>query len=111
MAQNDDRSTGRSLFDSALQGGSRALGTPIVGIRALAAADLIALDSNHDALADRLGDAVLDGWIFTARLPAIDCVWRYGRKVVSGGRHVLRERIASRYLASTRRLAGNATGS
>ena len=55
---------------------------------ALAAADLVALDANHDALADRSGDAVLDGWIFAARRPAVDCVWRFGRKVVSGGRHV-----------------------
>ena len=45
-------------------------------------------------------DAVLDAWIFAARLPAIDCVWRYGRKVVSGGRHVDHERISARYRAS-----------
>ncbi len=106
MAHNDGRSTGRSLFESALHGGSRALGVPNAGIRALSPADLIALDPNHDALADRSGDAILDGWIFAARSSAIDCVWRYGRKVVSGGRHVLRERIASRYRASIKRLAG-----
>ncbi len=107
MARNDGRSTARSLFDSALHGGSRALGQSNIGIRALAAADLVALDVNHDALADRSGDAVLDGWIFAARRPAVDCVWRFGRKVVSGGRHVLREQIASRYRASIRRLAGS----
>jgi formiminoglutamate deiminase len=106
MALKDGRSTGRSLFDAALRGGSKAVGTVTFGIHALAAADLIALDPNHDALADRQGDAVLDGWIFAARVPAVDCVWRYGRKVVSGGRHVLRDRITSRYRASLNRLAG-----
>ncbi len=104
MAQSDGRSTGRSLFDSALHGGFRALGSLSTGIRPLAAADLIALDSNHDALADRAGDAVLDGWIFAARSSAIDCVWSHGRKVVSGGRHVLREQIVSRYRTSVNRL-------
>jgi formimidoylglutamate deiminase len=104
MAHKDGRSTGRSLFDSALRGGLRALGTPNAGIRVQAAADLIALDLHHDALADRLGDAVLDGWIFAASRPAIDCVWRYGSKVVSGGRHVLREPIASRYCTAIKSL-------
>ena len=27
----------------------------------------------------------------------VDCVWRHGCKVVSGGRHVAREQIATRY--------------
>jgi formimidoylglutamate deiminase len=105
MAHQDGRSTGRSLFDSALAGGLRALGTPNGGIRVQAAADLIALDADHDALADQAGDAILDRWIFAARRPAIDCVWRYGRKVVSGGRHVLRESIASRYRTAMKSIA------
>jgi formimidoylglutamate deiminase len=104
MASEDGRSTGRALYESALAGGIRALGAPIAGTRERAPADLIALDSNHDDLADRAGDAVLDGWIFAARPPAIDCVWRYGRKVVCGGRHVERERITSRYRAAIKRM-------
>ncbi len=105
MAHGDGRSTGRSLFDSAIEGGSRAPGTPSAGIHLLSPADLIALDSSHVDLAGRLGDPVLDAWIFAARLPAVDCVWRYGRKVVSGGRHVLRDQVESRYRASMERLA------
>ena len=80
-----------TLFQSALDGGNRALGAANVGFRPLASADFIALDSNHDALADRSGDGILDGWVFAARPSAIDCLWRSGKKVVSGGRHVLRE--------------------
>jgi len=104
MAQRDARSTGRVLFERALDGGSRALGTLHCSVRVQAAADLIAFDANHDALANRRGDAVLDGWIFAARLPVVDCVWRYGKKVVSGGRHLLREQIATRYRATMKKL-------
>ena len=104
MAIGDGRSTGRALFECALEGGSRALGTPNGGLRVGAAADLISLDANHDALTNRAGDALLDSWIFAARPPAVDCVWRYGRKVVSGGRHRQRDEIASRYRASLKRL-------
>jgi formimidoylglutamate deiminase len=104
MALDEGRSTGRALFECALAGGSRALGFSDCGLRIGAAADLISLDSNHDALISRAGDALLDSWIFAARVPAIDSVWRYGRKVVSGGRHRQREEIASRYRASLKRL-------
>jgi formimidoylglutamate deiminase len=104
MALDEGRSTGRALFECALAGGSRALGFSDCGLRIGAAADLISLDSNHDALTGRAGDALLDSWIFAARVPAIDSVWRYGRKVVSGGRHRQREEIASRYRASLKRL-------
>ena len=62
VAQPVDHSLSR-----ALHGGSKALGIPSVGICTPAPADLIAPDANHDALADRFGDAVLDGWIFAAR--------------------------------------------
>ena len=104
MAIDEGRSTGRALLECALAGGSRALGFSDCGLRIGTAADLISLDSNHDALTGRAGDALLDSWIFAARVPAIDSVWRYGRKVVSGGRHRQREEIASRYRASLKRL-------
>jgi hypothetical protein len=47
----------------------------------------------------RAGDALLDSWIFGAPR-IVDCVWSAGRRVVSGGRHLSRERIASRYAAA-----------
>ena len=104
MAKGDGRSTGRALFECALEGGSRALGTPNCGLRLGAAADLISLDPNHVALINRAGDALLDGWIFAARATAVDCVWRYGEKVVAGGRHRQRDEIVARYRTSLKRL-------
>ena len=48
MNKRDGRSTGRTLFDCALEGGSRALGIADSGLVVGAAADLISLDTNHD---------------------------------------------------------------
>ncbi len=65
---------------------------------------MVSLDTHHPALAERGGDALLDGWIFAARGGAVESVWRRGRKVVSEGRHVARDAIAGRYRAALKRI-------
>ncbi|MER8446611.1 formimidoylglutamate deiminase [Mesorhizobium sp. M1066] len=89
-------STGRALFDAALDGGSVALGAGASAIAAGASADLVSLDPKNPSLAGKTGDAILDAWIF-ANGSKVDCVWVHGRKQVSGGRHVKREAIAGRF--------------
>lgn len=89
-------STGRALFDAALDGGSVALGAGISQIAAGASADLVSLDPQNPSLAGKSGDAILDAWIF-ANGGKVDCVWVHGLKQVSGGRHVKREAIAERF--------------
>ncbi|MBZ9718941.1 formimidoylglutamate deiminase [Mesorhizobium sp. AD1-1] len=89
-------STGRALFDAALDGGSVALGAGASAIAAGASADLVSLDPKNLSLAGKTGDAILDAWIF-ANGSKVDCVWVHGRKQVSGGRHVKREAIAERF--------------
>lgn len=89
-------STGRALFDAALDGGSVALGAGISQIAAGASADLVSLDPKNPSLAGKSGDAILDAWIF-ANGGKVDCVWVHGFKQVSGGRHVKREAIAERF--------------
>ncbi|RVD18357.1 MULTISPECIES: formimidoylglutamate deiminase [unclassified Mesorhizobium] len=89
-------STGRALFDAALDGGSVALGAGISQIAAGASADLVSLDPKNPSLAGKSGDAILDAWIF-ANGGKVDCVWVHGLKQVSGGRHVEREAIAERF--------------
>ncbi|MEI9931265.1 MAG: hypothetical protein WDM89_12175 [Rhizomicrobium sp.] len=54
------------------------------------------MKTDHPALWNRSGDALLDSWIFAAR-DAVDHVWRRGQKVVTGGRHFARDQIAVRY--------------
>jgi len=103
LAADAGHSTGRSLFDAALAGGTQALGgaaagdAEAVGLTARAAFDLVSLDASHPALIERRDDEILDSWIFAAGRDVIDCVWRAGEKVVSGGRHRRRAAIIARY--------------
>ncbi|MDE2454890.1 MAG: formimidoylglutamate deiminase [Burkholderiales bacterium] len=99
-------SNGRALFDAALAGGAAALGESagVVGLGVGAAADLVSLDARAPVLAGRSGDALLDAWIFTGRVP-VDCVWAGGRKQVEGGRHCRREAIEARFLGAMAELA------
>jgi formiminoglutamate deiminase len=82
-------STGRTLFDSALAGGSQALGVArtLAGITEGAAADFFSLDDESPLFAERRGDALLDSFVFAGVREPIDGVWRAGRKVVAAGRH------------------------
>jgi formiminoglutamate deiminase len=90
-------STGRTLFESALKGGSQALGVATSGLTEGAFADIVSLDAHDVALAGRSGDAILDSWIFGTGRSLVDCVWARGRKVVKDGRHYARETIALRF--------------
>jgi formiminoglutamate deiminase len=103
LADEQMPSVGRRLFEAAARGGAQALGIAY-GIAPGNAADIVTLDGNHPALADRKGDLALDSWIFAARGGAIDSVWRQGVKVVSGGRHRGAEAVAARYRATLARL-------
>lgn len=97
-------STGRALFDAALDGGGVALGAGASAIAAGASADLVSLDPKNPSLAGKSGDAILDAWIF-ANGGKVDCVWVHGLKQVSGGRHVKREAIAERFRSVMRALS------
>lgn len=97
------RSTGRTLFDAALAGGSQALSAGPAIIKAGAPADLVSLDM-ADCGIEATGDTILDAWIFSGRIRP-DCVWVAGRKRVAGGRHAARERIVARFREAMRDLA------
>ena len=71
----DDKSTARTIFVEAVEGGARALGCSPAGIVAGASADIVSLDPDHIILEGRRGDRILDAWIFAARQSAIDSVW------------------------------------
>ncbi len=98
-----DWSTGRVLFEQSLAAGQRTLHPDIGKLAPGCVADLVAWTDTHPALLARSGDALLDSWIFGAA-QCIDSVWCAGRKVVSGGRHVARERIAQRYATQLREM-------
>lgn len=96
LARPSTPSVGRSLFDSALQGGAQALGAAS-GLVAGQDADIVSLAADDIALAYRHHDQWPDAWIFTGGRRTVDCVWRAGRKLVEGGRHIHRDAIGRRY--------------
>ncbi len=104
LAPREGDSVGATLFTGALAGGARALGVadPVLGPGA--AADMLGLNANTPALCGAVGDAILDRWIFAARDRAVDKVWRAGRKVVEGGRHLARDSVEREYRARLPRL-------
>ena len=104
VGSGDSRSTGRVLFEGAVQGGSKALGMRESGIARGARADFFSLSSDVPAFAHRSGDALLDSWIFAGGSHCIDGVWRAGHKLVSSGTHHAREDVAIRYRETLRRL-------
>ena len=99
-------STGRTLFEGALNGGSRALGVPPerTGIAPGAAADFVSLNERAPLFAERRGDALLDSFVFAGVRDPIDAVWRAGRKVVTGGRHHAHDAAESAWRAALARL-------
>ncbi|EJL24212.1 formimidoylglutamate deiminase [Novosphingobium sp. AP12] len=96
MARGAGRSTGGDLYAGALAGGAAALGIG-GGIAVGLPADIVSLDLDHPALAHRQGDAITDSFVFGAGRSAIDCVWRHGAKLVSDGRHRIRDQAIRDY--------------
>ena len=96
-------STGAALVRGALAGGAQALGTA-AEIAVGASADFVTLDRQHPSFTGASGDGWLDRWIFAAGRAGVDTVWRRGRCVVTGGRHIAREAITARYRTTLPRL-------
>lgn len=96
---------GRNLLDAALRGGAqvsaRRIGVIAPGLRC----DLVELDPAHPSLVGLQGDTLLDAWVFSGQSNPIRSVVAGGRVVVAEGRHIDRERIATRFRAAMERLA------
>ena len=91
------QSTGRVLFEGAVQGGAQAAGRGLGGIQVGEWADLLALDTAAVDLEGRQGDDILDALIFAGDDRLVRDVWSAGRHVVTGGRHVARDAIEAGY--------------
>ncbi|MCJ8141388.1 formimidoylglutamate deiminase [Ancylobacter sp. A5.8] len=104
LAMIEGRSTGRALFEAALAGGGQALGRP-AQLAVGASADIVTLDMSAPALEGRNEDAALDGWIFASARRPVDCVWRHGEKLVTGGRHRSRDEVRARFRQTLQAIA------
>jgi formimidoylglutamate deiminase len=96
LASDQHRSVARRLFEASLAGGAQALGVE-PGLVIGNAADIVTLSAEHPQLQGGHSDRPLDHWVFAARNNCVDAVWRYGRKMVSGGRHRDAAPITARY--------------
>lgn len=99
------RSTGRVLLQGAAEGGAQAAGRASGAIAPGLWADLLALDDLGPDGQGRIGDVVLDTWIFARDDRAVREVWSAGRHMVRDGVHVRREEIVTAYARVVRRLA------
>jgi formiminoglutamate deiminase len=105
MASASGSSTGRTLYDATLAGGAQVLRSSN-GLVEGGWLDVVSLDATLPELAQRQDDEILDSWIFAGGRGLVDCVWRAGRKVVTGGRHHQRDAIVARYRAALKNLRG-----
>ena len=92
-----EQSTGRRIFAAAAAGGALAAGRPTGAIAPGLLADLMALDDGHVDLAGRVGDTVLDSYIFAGNDAMVHDVWSAGRHVVRNGQHIRRSEIVAAY--------------
>lgn len=110
VASREIRSTGETLWRQAVQGGAQALGVKEEGVNSGLSIglpfDAVSLDLDHPSLAARGSDRLIDGLVFAAGRGGVDCVWRFGAQVVSGGRHRARDAVVRRYRDRLGRLIG-----
>jgi formimidoylglutamate deiminase len=97
-------STGRVLWQAAVQGGAQAAGRDAGEIAPGRLADLVALYGASLHLTGRQGDTILDSYIFAGDDRMVAEVWSAGRQQVRGGRHLAHARIAAADAATLGRL-------
>ena len=64
----------------------------------------MALDADHLDLEGKVGDAILDTYIFAGDDRMVCDVWSAGRHLVHNGRHVARSQIEQHYRETMRKL-------
>jgi formiminoglutamate deiminase len=104
-----ERSTGRRLFEGALEGGAQALGLGAAQLAEGARADFVTLNADQTDLAGAGAEHLLDAWIFAVGRAGIDKVAVDGEIVVEGGRHLRRSGIDARYRAAIDKLKESAS--
>jgi formimidoylglutamate deiminase len=104
LAGGPGQSTGRTLFEAALQGGARSMCQPVGAIAPGFRCDIAVLDGEHPLLAGRAKDAALDTWIFSGGNALVKDVFVAGRHLVKDRRHIHEDTIARNFRRALRRL-------
>ncbi len=98
------QSTAQRLFDAALAGGGRAAGLGKQGLIVGARADMVVLNGQCPGLLGVPADYSLDALVFATDGDAIDAVYVAGKQVVHQGKHMAKDAIAQRYVATMQAL-------
>ena len=105
LVTDQQRHSGRNLFDGATRGGAQACGRPLGCIEAGYRADFVVLDDRHPRLYGRREDDLLDSWIFSGNDNLVRDVYVGGDKIIDRGRHADEDRIAADYRVTLDALA------
>jgi formimidoylglutamate deiminase len=100
----DGESSGLTLYQTALAGGTRALAQPAGAIAPGLRADLLVLDGDAPALTGHAAQDVLDAAIFGPGRGVVRDVMVAGRWVIGEGHHADEEAILVRYRQALKRL-------
>ena len=104
LAGGPGRSTGRALLDAVTAGGATCMAHDAGAIAVGKRFDVAVLDPDHPALIGRIGDTVLDAWLFSGGNPCVRDVFVSGHQVVVDHRHIHEDEILNRYRAAISRL-------
>jgi formimidoylglutamate deiminase len=100
----EEGSVGAFLYTAAAKGGAQALGRVAGEIAMGKLVDLVAIDADHPVLCALPQGRLLDGLVFAAPDGVVTDLWSAGRHMVRGGRHLSRDKVATAYRATVRRL-------
>ena len=99
-----DSHVGRELFSRALEGGARASGRAMVGLKATAPADFVVLSDDDPMLAGHDDESRLDALVFSGYPLPVERVMVNGDWRVSDGSHVDRDQARAAYAETIGRL-------
>ncbi|MEM5516302.1 formimidoylglutamate deiminase [Henriciella sp. AS95] len=96
-------SSGRMLYEAALEGGRRASGTS-ARLAPGHSADMLVLAPSEILSGKDTNDAILDEWVFRRGKASIAEVWVRGGRMVEQGRHVRRSEFEADFLRALKRI-------
>ncbi|MGB3626278.1 MAG: formimidoylglutamate deiminase [Henriciella sp.] len=96
-------SSGRMLYEAALEGGNRASGTS-AQLAPGHSADILVLAPSEVLPATDANDAILDEWVFRRGKASISEVWVRGGRMVEQGRHVRRSEFEAGFRRALERI-------
>jgi formimidoylglutamate deiminase len=99
---------GRFLWETACQGGARALAQPIGTLSPGRRADVVVLDPEHDRMLGHDQKTALDAFVFSAGRSAVRDVFVGGRKLIEGGRHRAEDEIRAGFRRAMQGLQASA---